>query len=423
MKVLWITNILFPEAKAYITGSSVFNTSGGWLLGMSDSLQQYRDLELFTATVSGDVNKLEIIKGERIVHYVFPRDKKHYRYVDNYEKYWRMIVNDCNPDIIHIHGTENVQALPCIRIFPEKKYVVNIQGLMSEIYKYYNYGLSSYQILSNITLRDVFKTDMFREKRKLKKRGDCEIEVLNSVKHVIGRTSWDKAISLSINPQLTYHYGGESLRNEFYSGCWSFSKCIPHSLFLSQAGHPFKGFHQLLKAMPIILREFPDLQVRVAGPDIMKLEGNWITKLKLSGYGKILRTLVNQFHLGNHITFLGFLNAEEIKKELLKSNVFISCSSIDNSPNSLGEAQMLGVPCVASYVGGVPDMVPNDNCGYLYRFEDYQQLAFCIMKQFNNSTTFDNSIMRHTAFDRHNRSVNASSLYEIYSQLYSKKSK
>ena len=58
--------------------------------------------------------------------------------------------------------------------------------------------------------------------------------------------------------------------------------------------------------------------------------------------------------LEDKVSFLGPLNAEQMKAEYLRSNVFLCPSSIENSPNSLGEAQMLGVPCVASYVGGIP---------------------------------------------------------------------
>ena len=51
----------------------------------------------------------------------------------------------------------------------------------------------------------------------------------------------------------------------------------------------------------------------------------------------------------------------------LKSNLFVCCSAIENSPNSLGEAQLLGMPYVASFVGGVPE-IAGMNADVLYRF-------------------------------------------------------
>ena len=55
------------------------------------------------------------------------------------------------------------------------------------------------------------------------------------------------------------------------------------------------------------------------------------------------------------IEFLGRLSAEGMKQAYLDANVFVMPSTIENSPNSLGEAMLLGVPCVAADVGGVAE--------------------------------------------------------------------
>ena len=38
MRVLWITNILFPEAEQLIKGYGDLHSSGGWLLGSANEL-------------------------------------------------------------------------------------------------------------------------------------------------------------------------------------------------------------------------------------------------------------------------------------------------------------------------------------------------------------------------------------------------
>jgi Glycosyltransferase len=106
-----------------------------------------------------------------------------------------------------------------------------------------------------------------------------------------------------------------------------------------------------------------------------------------------------------------------MKNEYLKANVFLSASTIENSPNSLGEAQLLGVPCLASYVGGVPDMIPNERCGQMYRFEDSEAMVYKIAQVFEQSKDFDNTEMRRVASERHSVACHVSDTIKIYRQI------
>ena len=106
-----------------------------------------------------------------------------------------------------------------------------------------------------------------------------------------------------------------------------------------------------------------------------------------------------------------------MKREYLFSNVFICPSSIENSPNSLGEAQILGVPCVSSYVGGIPDMIPNIDCGRLYRFEEVEILAQIICDIFAHTSLENQNIMISTAKKRHDSYQNTETLISIYRNI------
>ncbi len=46
-----------------------------------------------------------------------------------------------------------------------------------------------------------------------------------------------------------------------------------------------------------------------------------------------------------------------MRQQFLLAETYLLCSSIENSPNSLGEAMLTGVPCAAAAVGGVPSML------------------------------------------------------------------
>lgn len=123
---------------------------------------------------------------------------------------------------------------------------------------------------------------------------------------------------------------------------------------------------------------------------------------------------MRHLHVENIVSFLGPLNAAEMKKELLSANLFVLPSAIDNSPNALGEAQMLGVPCVASRVGGVGEMIPDKALGEMYRFSDVGEMAYVICKSLENTPHFDNSKMILKAAMRHDRTVNCNQLLSIY---------
>jgi glycosyltransferase involved in cell wall biosynthesis len=102
-------------------------------------------------------------------------------------------------------------------------------------------------------------------------------------------------------------------------------------------------------------------------------------------------------------------------QQYLRSNVFVCPSAIENSPNSLGEAQLLGVPCVVSYVGGTMDMMVGDE-NNLYRFEEVEMLAMKICSVFSECREA-NFAMQEKARARHDRDVNSARLYHIYREL------
>lgn len=410
MKILWITNILFPEVAEKIIGEGDLRDSGGWLLASAEILTNQKEIELNIATISIFVDKFEIFKGDKITYYVIPYKKN----IHKYEPYWKKIKEDVQPDVVHIHGTEYNYGLSYINACGNEHVVVSIQGLTSGISPYFCAGLSCLEIYGNLTFRDLIKGNIYKDQRRFYKNGEIEKETLRKVKHIIGRTSWDKAHVWAINPDASYYVGNETLRSTFYDGSkWEYEKSEPHSIFLSQAHYPLKGFHQVLKAMPLILQYYPDATIRIAGPDITLSKGIR-GRLLLTGYGKIVKRLIKKYNLTNKVKFLGPLNATEMKNEYLRCNVFICPSSIENSPNSLGEAQILGVPCAATYAGGIPDFMRGFE-EYMYRFEEIDMLANIVCRIFNSEKMayFDNK----QAIIRHDPQLNMDNLITIYKHL------
>lgn len=412
MRVLWITNILFHEALEVLTGQSELNASGGWLVSSAKMLQEKSDILLAIGTVSVLVDKLCVINGKYIKYYVIPFGKGNTRINHEYEKYWAQINKEFKPDIVHIHGTELSHGLAYIDSCGASNVIVSIQGLTSEIAKYYTAGISFREIISSLTLRELFKGSIYQEKSSFKKRGIYEKEIIRKVKYIIGRTTWDYAHVYEINPDVRYFKCNETLRDVFYcDDRWSVKKCKPYSIFLSQGSYTIKGLHLVLKAIPLLRVRYPSVTLRIAGADITNV-GRGIGRLvKLSGYANYIKRLIHNLNLEDCITFLGELNALQMKKEYLNCSVFVCPSSIENSPNSIAEAQVLGVPVVASFVGGIPDFM--EKCErFLYRYDDTAMLSQLIGQIWDSPESIVD--MSSTARERHDPIVNYNKTVDIY---------
>ena len=417
MNVLWIVNIVFPEALERLGMKTPHASSGGWMLATAEDLIKVGHIKLCVVSVSREVKELKRIEGVSILYYLIPYGKGNTRINSEYNSYFSQIKDDFKPDIVHIHGTEFSHGFSFLESCGCKNVVVSIQGLLSVIAEHYIDGISDYDVNRTKTFCDYLKhTGIKDSQERLRKRSVYEKSMLQNVKHVIGRTSWDKAHVWAINPNVYYHSCNEALRSAFYGKEWKYEECNKHTIFLSQVSTPIKGFHQVLKALPMVLRVYPNVQVRIAGYNPTR-SLSFSEKIRLTGYGNLLKWYIGKFGLADHITFLGNLEEDEMVQEYLKANLFLMPSSIENSPNSLGEAQLVGCPCLASYVGGVEDMIPNTDCGLIYRFDDVEMLAFRICEIFEKSQIFNNKEMRRIAEYRHNRMDNLQVLLSIYEKV------
>lgn len=224
----------------------------------------------------------------------------------------------------------------------------------------------------------------------------------------------------------------ETLRKEFYSGQWSLEKCIPHRLFFSQGDYPLKGFHYMLLALPQILKQYPDTEVYVAGNSLLRSK-NLKGRLTISAYGRYLEKLMAKYRLTDKVHFLGKLTAQQMKEQYLKSHAFVCASSIENSPNSLGEAMILGVPVVTADVGGIPTMITAEECtmfrGFrveksadeaeLMRISDELAAAVCQVFAHEATALEKAAKAKEHARGTHDGALNNKRLIEIYREIIS----
>ena len=418
MKILWIVNIIFPYPTEKLGYKK--NVFGGWLHGLSNSLMQLENIDLAIATTYNGKELLEY-KEKNIIYYLLPC-KNNLKYDVNLEKYWKIINDKFKPDLTHIHGTEYAHGLAFQNACPNIKTVTSIQGLISMCANNYISGIKHKDIIKNITLKDIIKKNIYQEQEAFFKRGKIELEILKKSTAIIGRTEWDYASSVGLINEDKYYKCNETLRNIFYNKIWDMNKIEKNSIFISQAAYPIKGFHVMIEALNIIKNKYKDIIVYVAGENILD-NSSLKKKLKLSGYAKYLLTLIKKYNLENNIVFLGLLNGEEMCDRLLKSNIYIQTSSIENSSNSLGEAMLLGMPCIASNVGGTSSMLKDKEEGILYPFGDYCLLAHYIEQILENKelTLKLSENARNKAKITHNKEKNVNTIIRIYNEIIEKR--
>lgn len=420
MKILWIVNTIFPYPVEKLGLEK--NNFGGWLNGLANELVKNNNIELAIATVYKGKDIAEFNDG-KIKYYLIPGAPA-IKYNSKLEKYWKEINDKFNPDLVHIHGTEYVHGLAFKNGCPEVKIVTSIQGLISVISEVYYANISFWNIVSNITFRDIVKIDnIFLQKNKFKKRGENEIKLIKKSDAIIGRTDWDYSNCKAIDKNMNYYFLNETLRKEFYNYKWNIENIDKYSIFCSQAGYPIKGLHYLLKAIYILKKQYPEVKLYIAGPNIID-KSTFLKKIKISGYAKYINKLIKKYEIQEQVVFTGILDEKEMLNRLLKTNVFSVNSIIENESNSLSEAAIIGVPSVASYVGGISNRIEHKKDGFLYPYTEPAMLAEYISRIFNDDNLAielgENA--RKTAISRHDREKNCERTIEIYKEIIEGKS-
>ncbi|NUN07805.1 MAG: glycosyltransferase family 4 protein [Ignavibacteriaceae bacterium] len=297
-------------------------------------------------------------------------------------------------DIIHLHGTEH-QYFSSISAY-KKKCIISMQGIMRECSstlkqlrfyfpKYHNY-------LRNIAS---WSLSSFYETNEVKKN-----------KTFTARTHFDTSYIKEINPTADITCIWEVIREEFFKERFSYNK--KYLLFVGGT-HPLKGIDRVLSAFSVLKKErkSSSLKLSIAGfinPLVFK---NLLIKLNIS---KIVE---------NDIEFLGYLDTLGLVSAFSKSYVLLHPSYIDNSPNTVCEAQVAGLPVIATNVGGLSSIIQNRYDGILVD-NSVENLVNSIRELLDDDHLV-NSIRINaisTARKRHDRSIIKDSYLNLYHNLY-----
>ncbi|MFE3869268.1 glycosyltransferase family 4 protein [Flavobacterium sp. LS2P90] len=418
MKILWITHDVLEPFFPFVEGKPT--KGGSWIDPLFFGLASFKDAQMgmINPVIEGK-NQKKLISG--ITYYTIPirkGDNKTALAKELVENYLSVII-DFKPDIIHIHGTENNFGL--IRQFVPLHIpiVCSIQGIISSILPYFSISVSDFQYKYFKSIKNwLGRGGIDGYKNRWQSYSIIEKKIISINKYFIGRTLWDKAQVLGLNCTAFYYHGEELLRTDFLNSSWDIKICNRETIFMSSGSYSLKGLHVLLKAVAVLKEKYPNIKVQIPLANI-----NIKTSIRDYFFGEdysiFIAKLICKLNLENNIVFFQKLNAAEMALQFKNSHVFVLSSFIENSPNSLGEAMMLGTPSVVSAVGGTFSMVKDGESALLFPSGDHFYLAHQIDRIFSNDDlAISLSIKaKEIASLRHNVNLVTNQYYNNYKEI------
>lgn len=128
-----------------------------------------------------------------------------------------------------------------------------------------------------------------------------------------------------------------------------------------------KGHIHLVRAMPEVVRAAPKVVLALAGEGILRSE---------------LEAEARKLDVEDHLRFLGL--RRDVLVWMTAADLFVLPSNSEGMPNALLEAMRLGLPVVATGVGGVPEIVHDGQTGCLVPPQNPQALADTIITLLQN---------------------------------------
>lgn len=378
VSVLWTSNIVLPAvAERLGVAETPF---GGWLSVTTSHLVKMQGLRLGVA-MRAPVKSLQRVHQDGIDYFAIPQAK--WNSYDIRQSDCDRVLSEFTPDILHVEGTEMAYTRRFLSSWSGRR-LISLQGVING-YKPYQFGHLSAGDFLNIGHPQHMIVGLALLANNLIKflpRLRGERETIAMADHILGRTIWDRAQANLLNPEAQYHHCPRILRDPFYEKRWSRTDCEPFSIFVGNGASALKGVHFAVRALAQIHRKFPDAKLYIAGRNPWSLSR--LSAQRLVGYSVYLMDLISDLGLRDHVIFTGQLDAESMAERMRRSHVVVLSSLIENSPNTLAEAMLMGVPAVPSYAGGVPSMAQDEKEVLYYRAGDPAMLAWQLQRVFED---------------------------------------
>lgn len=408
MRILW-----FSVTPSLFNPKSNSHNGGGWIASLEQIVRKEPTIDLGVAFHFPNSNFK--YKREEVSYYPIPayQPSRLQRLLRKDNKkamitHCLRIIEDFQPDVIQIFGSENDFGLLCQHT--NIPIVIHMQGCLPPYHNaLFPVGINKYDFYFTKGLSWHFRWMGIRSEPSFKKRAEQEIQTIQHCHYFIGRTEWDKGLVSLFNPDATYFHCEEALRDSFLKGTkrWTLPKDKKIRIISVISNPWYKGMDLILKTANLLKR-------------FTELDFEWLV------YGvRDIRFYENKYNIhakGANVHIKGTASKEELVDALCRSTLYVHPSYIDNSPNSVCEAQILGLPILATNVGGLSSIIRNGETGILFPANAPYTLANLI-KQLSSNPEQCQSLSKAAiaqATERHNPENIRKTLLNIYQTILQK---
>jgi glycosyltransferase involved in cell wall biosynthesis len=379
MKILF-----FSPVKINLSGQDIKGT-GNWVNSLIEAMTKISpEIKICVAYHCKKIRNISISDNDNILIAVIPTRhnrtiagkiydnwivKDHYK---NSLKDYLNIIKQFEPDLIQLFGLEH----PYIRIIGETDIpvVIHLQGMIGPYYikdlsnkRFSHWARIKAMGLRNLLIGNFLSLQNIGIRRHLK----LEESLYHKIQYVFGRTEWDRMFSKAISPNAKYFFCQEILRAVFYDNIWKPNNNKTFKIFSTLSCSPRKNIDIVFRSAKILEKNHPnfDFQWQIAGAD---------------STCQILKLVKSDNLISKRVSLLGNMNGLELISCMLGSDLFVFPTAIDNSPNALQEATLLGMPIISTNTGGIPSIIEHNKTGILVSEADPYSLAGAIIEIANS---------------------------------------
>ena len=387
MKIMWMTFAPIGRAAELLYGTPT--QSGGWVDATLMSIMPYiekKQIELqVVALCDKEITETDEKTGVSYRGLTVQRNRGKRGKKEDKARF-KKIIEDFSPDVIQIWGTEFTFGLDVIEAAGDIPVCFYIQGVMASLVEHPLGDLPYTKLLFELGLSSLPKFRSLRKWHKINERHLAyEAQMISRSAGLILDNEWTKA---QYSRYTDKFYNVSLAANKTFSDReWKMDECEKHTLFTVAGGIcPQKGVHDAVLAVACLKSKYPDVKLYIPGAISSRKPQFLYDTLFI----RHIRKIISKYGLEENVCFTGRLSAKEMADRMCKSNAFIMPSCVETHSSSLREAMLVGVPCVSTSVGSVPEFLNHSKNGFLYRYGEVETLAYYIDRIFSDDTLAKN---------------------------------